>query len=163
MKKAQLQKANPGRMLRYAALCGLSAGLTSQLALLLAAKAEGTPPARPINATSHWLWGDREARRDDVDLAHTGVGLLTNQSAAMFWGAIFGLHLGSKPPHDAGDILREAALMGVIASVVDYGVMPKRLTPGWELALSRKSVALGMAATALGLGLGALAARASER
>lgn len=163
MKRIAATQMSPTRALRYAALCGLGGGLSSQLLLLFAANAEGKPLARPINATSHWLWGERDARRDDIDLAHTGVGLLTNQSAALFWGTLFGLHLASQPRHDARDIVREAALMGVIASLVDYGLMPKRLTPGWELALSRKSVALGMAATALGLGLGALVARASER
>jgi len=91
------------------------------------------------------------------------VGALTNQSAALFWGTIFGLHLSRHPEHDTADIWREAAIMGVIASVVDYGLISKRLTPGWELALSRKSVGLGMAATAVGLALGGIAARAREK
>jgi hypothetical protein len=81
----------------------------------------------------------------------------------MFWGAIFGLHLARKQDATFGEIARDAALMGVIASAVDYGLMPKRLTPGWELALSKTSVALAMAATAAGLGLGGMAARALEK
>lgn len=81
----------------------------------------------------------------------------------MFWGALFGLHLSRHPQHDRATILREAALMGLVASVVDYGLIPRRLSPGWELALSPRSAALGMAAMALGLGLGGLAARAGER
>jgi len=131
--------------------------------LIAAALAEGQPIARPINATSHWLWGPSAGGERGVDLRHTGVGALTNQSAALFWGTIFGLHLSRHPEHDTADVWREAAIMGVIASVVDYGLISKRLTPGWELALSRKSVGLGMAATAVGLALGGIAARAREK
>lgn len=31
--------------------------------------------------------------------------------------------------------------MSAIAAIVDYGIVPKRLTPGWELSLSKKSMA----------------------
>jgi hypothetical protein len=154
---------DPWRVARYAAFCGVGAGLASQAMLLAAALAEGEPVARPINATSHWLWGQKAGRRKGVDLRHTVVGAVTNQSAAMFWGAVFGLHLSRRQDAGFGEIARDAALMGVIASVVDYGLMPKRLTPGWELALSKTSVGLTMAATGAGLGLGGMAARALEK
>lgn len=151
------------RMARHALFCGIGAGLASQAMLLAAALAEGRHPVRPINATSHWLWGPRAGQTDSIDLRHTAVGVLTNQSAALFWGTLFGLHLARRPDRSGPGIIAQAAVMGVIASVVDYGLIPKRLTPGWELALSRRSVALAMAATALGLGLGGLAARAGGR
>ncbi len=131
--------------------------------LLAAALAEGEAVSRPINATSHWLWGPKAGLRSGFDLRHTAVGAATNQSAAMFWGTLFGLHLARKRKAGFAKIARDAALMGVIASVVDYGLMPKRLTPGWELALSKSAVALTMAATAAGLGLGGMAARALEK
>jgi hypothetical protein len=152
-----------GRAVRHAAWCGLGAGLASQAMVVAAALAEGQNPARPINATSHWLWGPKAGQVPDVDLKHTGVGVLTNQGAALFWGTLFGLHLARHPHHEPARIMGEAAVVGLVASVVDYGLIPRRLTPGWELALSGKSVALGMAAMALGLGLGGIAARAGER
>lgn len=163
MKDTRNTRNGFGRAARHAAWCGLGAGLASQAMVMAAAVAEGESPVRPINATSHWLWGPEAGRQRRLDLKHTGVGALTNQGAALFWGALFGLHLSRHPHHDTATILREAALMGLVASVVDYGLIPRRLTPGWELALSRRSVALGMAAMALGLGLGGLAARAGER
>ena len=151
------------RALRYAAFCGAGAGLASQAMLLAAALAEGQPVVLPINATSHWLNGDRAARVRRADLRHTALGAATNQSAALFWATLFGLHLARKKEAGPAVIARDAALMGVIAGVVDYGLIPRRLTPGWELSLSRTSVALAMAAMALGLGLGGMAARATER
>lgn len=151
------------RIARYAAWCGLGAGLASQAMLFAASLAERQSPLRPINATSHWLWGAEAGLHEGADLRHTAVGALTNQSAAAFWGTLFALHLAARPGHHASAILRDAAVMGLIAATVDYGLIPRRLTPGWELALSRRSVALTMMATAAGLALGGIAARATER
>lgn len=163
MKDARNVPAGLRRPLQHAALCGLGAGLAAQTMVVAAALADGKSPARPINATSHWLWGPEAGREPGVTLRHTAVGALTNQGAALFWGTIFGLHLARHPHHAPARILSEAAMMGLVASVMDYGLLPRRLTPGWELAVSRTSVALGMAAMALGLGLGGLAARAGLR
>ncbi len=147
------------RVARYALSCGIGAGLASQALLIAAANAEGYPVARPITPTSHWLWREEAGRFREADLRHTGVGLATNQAAAMFWGTLFGLHLGTRPRHSSSEILRDAAVVGGIPTPLDYGLIPKRLTPAWELALSKKSVALGMASMALGLALGGIAAR----
>jgi hypothetical protein len=46
--------------------------------------------------------------------------------------------------------------MSAIAAVVDYGVAPKRLTPGWELVLNKRSIVAAYGALALGLAAGAL-------
>jgi hypothetical protein len=46
--------------------------------------------------------------------------------------------------------------MSAIAAIVDYGITPKRLTPGWELTLSRKAMVGAYAGLALGLAAGAL-------
>lgn len=155
--------SEPRRALRYAVFCGLGAGIASQAMLAIAAKAEGQPIARPVNATSHWLWGDEAGRRREADLRHTALGLATNQASALFWGTLFGLYLSRREHQSSAATLRDAALMGLFATTLDYGLLPRRLTPGWELALSKRSVALGLAATALGLGLGGILARATER
>jgi hypothetical protein len=49
--------------------------------------------------------------------------------------------------------------MSAIAAVVDYGITPKQLTPGWELALSRQSMAGAFAGLAQGLAAGAYVSR----
>jgi hypothetical protein len=162
MNRKARRAPDPWRAVRYAVFCGAGAGLASQAMLLAAARAEGVPASRPINATSHWLWGERAGRQKGFDLRHTVVGALTNQSAAMFWGTVFGLYLLKTRDAGPARIARDAALMGAIAAVIDYGLIPRRLTPGWELALSKTSVGLAMAATAAGLGLGGMAARTLE-
>jgi len=162
MRNRQDSSSGARRAVFYGMSCGIGAGLAVHAMLILAARAEGKPLARPFNATSHWFHGQGAGRLDAADLRHTGVGLATNQAAAMFWGSLFGLYLSSCPRHGNGRIMRDAAMMGAIASVVDYGLMPKRLTPGWELALGKTSVGLSMVAMAVGLGLGGMAARDME-
>ena len=149
--------------MRYALACGVGAGLMSNAALMVAAPLEGRPLAQPFNATSHWLWGQRAARRTDASASHTGTGVATNFAASMFWGSLFAAHLAMRPRHSTGEVLRDAALLGAAASIVDFGLVPKRLTPGWELALPPRSVAFTMGATALGLALGALMVRRPAR
>jgi hypothetical protein len=39
----------------------------------------------------------------------------------------------------------------MVAAVVDYGLVPKRFTPGWEDPLPIRSIAGGFAGLALGL------------
>jgi hypothetical protein len=53
--------------------------------------------------------------------------------------------------------------MSAVAGVVDYGIVPRRLTPGWELALPPKSVAAVLAAMALGLAAGGILAQRGRK
>jgi hypothetical protein len=143
-------------------LCGTGAGLASLAAITLLAKAEGRDPLRPVNASSHWLWGDDEARTARADLSRTGVGGATNFLAGMMWGGLFGIHLHRNRPEPV-EMVRDGAVLGAIAGLLDYGLLPRRLSPGWELAISGRSVVLSMAATAAGAVVGGLAARAADR
>lgn len=144
---------------RYALYCGAAAGVASSAAVMLDSMARGRSPWQPVNATSHWLWGSEAGTRRRPDFAHTVTGLATNQSAAMFWGAIFGAWLSSQPPRTMAQMARDAAIMGAIATTLDYGILPRRLSPGWELAGGTRLAALGMTATVLGLAAGGLAAQ----
>jgi hypothetical protein len=53
-------------------------------------------------------------------------------------------------------MLRDATVMAAIAAAVDYGMVPKRLTPGWETVLSKRSIVAAYGVLALGLAAGAL-------
>jgi len=145
-------------VVRNALCCGAAAGLTSTAAVMALACLEGRRPWQPLNGTSHWLWGEEAGAVTRLDARHTGIGLATNQGAAMFWGAIFGGWLAARPPRSRIALFRDASLLTMIAGLVDYGLVPKRLTPGWELAVSRKSVAATFAAMGLGLAVGGLVA-----
>jgi hypothetical protein len=55
----------------------------------------------------------------------------------------------------AGDALVPAATTSALACFVDFQLTPRRLTPGFERQLSRKSLAVAYVAFALGLAAGA--------
>jgi len=142
-----------------ALISGTVAGMVSTAALAALAKAEGKRAPQPTNSTSHWLHGDDAGGYDRIDLAHSAVGFGTHQTSAIFWALPFQAWLASHPPRSPLELLRDAAVMSAIAAAVDYGVTPKRLTPGWELTLSNRSMVAAFASLAFGLASGALVAR----
>lgn len=138
-----------GDALRDSALSGLFASAaTAGVAAWRGQRERGTP-VTPLNAVSHVLWGDRAAADDRVSTQRTLAGLAVNHGAATFWALLYELLFGdSRTPAQA---LRGAAAVAAIAYVVDYHVVPRRLTPGYELALSGKSLAAIYAALATAL------------
>jgi hypothetical protein len=147
-------------MLRYVVMCGGLAGLASMSWLSLASRLEGREIWRPANATSHWLHGDDEASESTaLDLPHTAVGAATHQASAMFWALPFGAWLAGRPKRTVPAMLRDASVMAAIAAITDYVLVPKRVTPGWELVLPKRAVAGGFVALALGLAAGGLVAQ----
>lgn len=129
----------------------------SALALAILGKGEGRGALRPISASGSWLHGRRAGRKNKPDLAHAVVGFGTHHAATMFWSFLLEKWLGPKRR-----TLPEMALTGastaLVAAAVDYAILPRRLSPGWELALTRKSMAGAFAAMAAGMTAGALAA-----
>ena len=146
-----------------AAVTGTVAGITTMAALTLLARAEGRGPLQPINSTSHWLQGEEAGEVRHADAPHTLVGFATNHAAAIFWAIPLELWLANQPPRPPVLLLRDAAAVSAVAAVVDYGLVPKRLTPGWENALPSRSVAGGFAAMALGLFAGAMLTQEMRR
>ena len=143
-------------ILRAALVSGSCAGLGSAAALAVAARAEGKAAVRPINATSHWRNGDAAGTYGGIDGAHTAVGVLTNQAASIFWALFFEAWRAWRGPARPLPMLRDAMILSVVAAAVDYGATPKRFTPGWELVLSRRGMAVAYGGLALGLTAGAL-------
>jgi hypothetical protein len=148
--------ARSSQLLFSALVTGSVASVASTIALAALAKAEGKSAVRPTNSTSHWLHGDDAGHQENVDFAHTGVGFATHHASALFWALPFEAWLASNPPRSRAELLGDAAVMSAIAAAVDYGVTPRRLTPGWELALTKPSMVGAFASLALGLTAGAL-------
>ena len=134
------------------------ASAASAFALMLLARRERRGALLPLNATSHWLHGDAAARDATVDVERTAVGALTHHAATMFWSGMLESILGSGKRTLPALALSGAAVVA-LAAMVDYALMPRRLSPGWELALTRKSMAGAFCAMATGLAAGAFAAR----
>jgi hypothetical protein len=125
-------------------------------ALFLLAKKEGKGAVQPTNSTSHWLHGEQAGAFRDADLSHTAIGYGTHHASALLWAFIFEEWLSTQPPRTSALMLRDASVMSAVAAAVDYGITPKRLTPGWEEVLSVRSIAIAYGAMALGLAAGAM-------
>lgn len=137
-----LLRAFAGRTL----FSGSVAAVTTSVVLALRARAEGRHPVQPINATSHWYLGESVGRWRAVDLRHTFGGLVTHHAASLLWAGMFeGLRLWRPRHSPVGDAVAVSAL----AALVDYAVVPKRLTPGWETVVRPQSIALTYVAMGL--------------
>ena len=134
------------------------ASAATATALMLLGRHERRGALTPLNASSHWLYGDHVGRRRRADLTHTGVGVGTHHLATMFWSLLLESALGPKK-RTLGELAVAAALTSASAAAFDYLVVPRRLSPGWELALTRNAMTGAFAAMALGLAVGAAAAR----
>ena len=127
----------------------LAAAAVTAVAALASRRVTGSH-ASALNAVSHFLWGEGAARRNAVSVKYTGVGLAANYGASVLWAALYELLGKKRTPARA---LRDGALVSAAAYVVDYHVVPKRFTPGFELRLPGRALAGIYAALALGLAL----------
>jgi hypothetical protein len=151
--------------LREAAVSGTLASLFSSAALALAGSRQAPTPAAPTNATSQWLWGQREAlAADRPDLRHTVAGYAIHHFAATFWAVLHARLLQDRPeaarPLPA---LAAAAATSTVAAVVDLKFTPERFTPGFQHRISTPALVATYACFAIGLAAGSLAVRRAGR
>ncbi|WP_019140500.1 hypothetical protein [Noviherbaspirillum massiliense] len=142
---------------RQALVSGTVAAATTSLAAALAGKRETGSYVAPLNATSHIIWGDQEARQNDTSFKYTLTGVLLNYGAGIFWAAFYERWFGRGGHPDAQRSLSRpligAAVVTAGAYLTDYYLVPKRFTPGYELRLSGKSLLAIYGALALGLAM----------
>lgn len=137
-----------------ALVSGTIAAMTTALAAALAGRREVGSYAAPLNATSHILWGDNAAIRNRPTFKYTVTGLLLTHGATLFWATLYEKLFGrgiSRPPRSPMTALAGGALVSAGAYLTDYHVVPKRLTPGYEMRVSGRALAGIFAALALGL------------
>jgi hypothetical protein len=113
---------------------------------------EGITAWRPVNAISHIVWGPAAGSQRGVTLRYTGFGLLLNGVACAFWSWLYERcrQVTSEPRSVSSDAF-DAVGISALAYVTDYHVVPRRLTPGFELSLSRRSFPWLYGALAIGL------------
>jgi len=129
-------------------LSGVAVSVATTATLAGMALVEGKRAIQPLNATSHWYYGDPAGHVRRFDAGHTVLGYATHLAASVFWASIFQAMRKIAPRRAP---LVDAAGLTAVAAVVDYGVVPERLTPGWEKALSPKAIAVAYAAMAVTL------------
>lgn len=139
---------------------GATASLLSTAALAALGKAGASSSFGPTNAISHWIWGDKAARRDAPSLRYTLTGYLIHHASATFWAVLFERLMGERlDKKDPLATLGAATAASAVACFADYQLTPERLHPGYEKRLSRPSLALVYGAFGLGLAAGALLIR----
>ncbi len=109
----------------------------------------GTLPAG-TNAASQWVWGEPARRASGWSLRHTLLGFAIHHASSVMWAAGYEAW-GRKRPSDPA-LLRGAGV-AALAYVVDYHVVPRRLSPGFENRIGATGVAATYAAFAVGLAL----------
>lgn len=145
--------------LREGAVSGSIASLLSGAYLVWAGRQHGTPAA-PVNAVSHWFFGDRALEQDEPTARFTATGYLVHHGASIFWGVLhakaWGARREAKRPVPA---LAGALAASAVACLVDYQLTPKRLTPGFEHRLGTREMTAVYGWFAVGLALGSLLMR----
>lgn len=150
--------------LRRALVRGTGAAIASTLALVACSRRETGSALAGINAVSHWAFGDADAKRDGFSARHTIVGAATQHAASVFWAAVMErLLVTRRRSPSMARLAADAAATSALACIVDYTITPKRLTPGYELRVSKPSLAAVYVAFAAGLAIGSLMLPPAER
>ncbi len=140
--------------IRLAAKASVSGALGSALSALLLAicgRLELQDPWAPLNGPSQWLFGTHAARKRGFTVRHTLAGYAIHHLASLFWALIF-----EQWREERRSLLLPAAGTSALACFVDFRLTPRRLTPGFERRLSRKSLAVVYLAFGIGLAAGAV-------
>lgn len=116
----------------------------------------------PVNAMAHLFLG-QQAARPGLFWDVTSVALVTHVLASLFWAALMVLAIRFARLRGALALFLAGVATGIVALIVDYGLLPRALSPGWHLALSWPSLVVAFILFGAGLGLGALAAFPERR
>lgn len=138
---------------------GLTSAATTAFALGLMSTMRGRPPWASITATSHVLHGPAAGRFDGFDLSHTVLGGAIHITSCFFWAAVAVVSLRLVTRGSTSIAWTAGLLTAGVAAFVDYGLMPVRLRPGWELVLPVQDVVLSFVAMAIGIAIGLAATR----
>lgn len=133
---------------------GTAAALASSVMLALCGWIENRKPFGPNNGPSQWLWGTPAARRTDFSPRYTLPGYFIHHAMSLMWSRmhhfVFAPRARSQPLQQR---VAQGAATAAVACFVDYRLTPRRLQPGFEQQLSRKSLFLVYASFGIAMGL----------
>ncbi|MCW7537393.1 hypothetical protein OOT46_05940 [Aquabacterium sp. A7-Y] len=141
------------------AVRGSLASLASGLVLAACGQWRKGRPAAPLNAPSHWLWGDPALRQHRVSLRYSLTGFTVHHASSLLWAAVHERCAPSCRGLSAAPaaVLRDAAVVTALAAWVDLAVVPWRLSPGFQRHLSTGQLVAVYGAFAAGLAAGTAA------
>ena len=108
----------------------------------------------PLNAVSHITFGDEAAAHTELSAKYTGTGAALNTAAVFSWAAMHAGVMRAMPRQDLPSAIGAGVAVAAVAYVVDYHVVPRRLTPGFEKRLSGRSLFWIYSSLAAGLAAG---------
>lgn len=133
---------------------GLLASVSTSVTAAVCGQREEHNPVAPVNAVSHIAWGDEAFHQEEVSTKYTLTGAALNTAAVTSWALLHEWLCGEVSKRNLGTALLGGATVSTLAYLVDYHVVPERLTPGFEKRLSGQSLFAIYATLALTLGLG---------
>jgi hypothetical protein len=127
--------------IRHSAQAAVAPSILTTAALAVAGRMEDANAVAPLNAVAHIPFGSKAFTEDAASLKYTATGTALNVTAVAGWAAVYELTFGRAARR--GDTM--AGVLGgpaiaALAYAVDYYVVPKRLTPGFEERLSGRSM-----------------------
>ena len=108
----------------------------------------------PLNAVGHMAFGDEAAAHTELSTKYTGTGTALNTGAMFAWAATYAGVMKMLPRQDLPAAIGAGVAVSAAAYVIDYYVVPRRLTPGFEKRLSGRSLFWVYSALAAGLAAG---------
>ena len=147
-----------GLLRRALASGSLASVLSTVVVSVWSRHVAGSVPAG-TNAASQWVW-DRPARHArGWSWRHTAVGYLIHHASSVFWATGYEGWCARRPARP----LAKAAAVAALAYLVDYHVVPRRLSPGFERRISAPGMACAYAGFALGLAIARAIGRNAHR
>ncbi|MFO1396551.1 MAG: hypothetical protein U1F48_05765 [Burkholderiales bacterium] len=136
--------------LREAARSGTVASIVSTLVLVACGRREHDDAAQPMNGPSQWVWGRSAPYAAGFSARHTVVGYAIHHAMSILWAVLFERY---RPRREAAmaATATAAAATAAVAAAVDFRIVPKRLSPGFEARLSRPALLAVYAGFAVGL------------
>ena len=150
-------RSNHTSLVADAAASGAIATLTTTAAIVIVGHQRDESAWAPLNAVSHILWGDEAATHTERSLTYTASGAALNASAMMSWGAVYAALLRMMPRRTPAAAIGVGVATAALAYVIDYHLVPRRFTPGFEKRLTGGEMTWVYAALAIGLAAGAVA------
>src|SRR4051812_23476503 len=84
---------------------GSLASVLSTVALLWLGQRQSSSALAPVNAISHWLWGDSALRQDGADARHTLLGYGTHHVSSVLWALVHAAVARKQGAHSAAAVV----------------------------------------------------------
>lgn len=126
--------------------------------LMLVTLREKKPALEGVNAISHIFFDKQAMGQAKFSAKYTLSGLLLNFGAMLGWAAVAEASFVflKLPAREFVTSTMVAIVVSVMAYVVDFHVVPKRLTPGFEIVVSKRSLLIIYVGLALAFFVGAM-------